>query len=117
MDCTRLDHRRVSSSVSSRGCRRALLLSALLLSAACRPQHADHQIIATVNGQDITVRDVWVDVTASDLRDAQIKSAEPAELRKLIDLKLLAQQARRQGLDAEPDVVALLRRAQEVVFA
>jgi EpsD family peptidyl-prolyl cis-trans isomerase len=82
----------------------------------CRSNRAENQLVATVNGQDVTVRDVWA-ATASNLKNTNIKSVEPAAIRNLIDLKLLAQQAKRQGVDAEPDSLALARHAQDLVLS
>jgi EpsD family peptidyl-prolyl cis-trans isomerase len=95
----------------------AALVLTIPLTVGCKARDPDGQIVATVNGQELTWRDVRAVVPASDPRKLDIRSVDPKVIDGLITLKLLVQQAQHQGLDADADNLALVRHAQDLVLA
>lgn len=88
-----------------------------MLTANCGGHGAESKIVATVNGQQLTMEDVRAAAAASNLDIPDSRSAQSAAIRNLINLKLLAQQAKLQGLNAAPETLALIRHAQDEVLA
>ncbi|HEY1879857.1 MAG TPA: peptidyl-prolyl cis-trans isomerase, partial [Caulobacteraceae bacterium] len=70
------------------------------------------QVAATVNGQEITVREVGVELGNFTSPDPKLqKLARTAALENIITRKLVAQAAVAQGLDKTPDYAVLKQRA------
>src|SRR4029079_16187186 len=63
------------------------------------------QVVATVNGQEITLRELNAELGAAPppIDPKAAKAAEQAALRSIIGRKVLAGAAREQGLDKTPD--------------
>ncbi len=94
----------------------ALLLPGCLL-AACSPSQPSGQVVARVDGEEITRRDLQVELLASGApADVDLKSVQGALLDQIVTRKLLAQQARRAGIDRTPDYLATMRRDREVLL-
>ena len=90
-----------------------MLVAALALTACGSPEPTG-QVIARLDGSDITRRDLLVELqaTAGGL-DADLATAEPALLRRVADRRLLAAEARRRRIDRSPEYLGLERRARE----
>lgn len=85
---------------------RTLGLAAVLVLAACSEPLPTGQILAIVDGDDVTQRDL-----AAEGPFEQGKSA--GVLRDLVDRRLLADAARVHGIEQTPEFLAALRRARE----
>ncbi|MCC6941106.1 MAG: hypothetical protein IT551_05795 [Novosphingobium sp.] len=74
--------------------------------AGCSPAAPDGQVLAQLDGTEITRRDL-----AAEPQQAKISTQMLLE--RIIDRKLLVQAARDQGLDADPEYLAAFRRSRE----
>ena len=90
--------------------RTTLLLIAALAVTGCQKK-ASGQTVAVVNDEEITAAELN-DAMAGDttLTGVDPKQARSAELQKLIDRKLLVQQARKDGFDKSPEFINRQRR-------
>ncbi len=88
--------------------RTAWPLATLLLPvlAGCSPAVPDGQVLAQVAGTEITRRDL-----AAEPRPAAINTQTLLE--RVIDRKLLVQEAYAQNVDADPEYLAAFRRSRE----
>src|SRR5215469_14989534 len=76
------------------------------------------QVVATVNGQEITVRELNAELSQVNVTDPKLrKAAEQYALRAIIARKILAQTARAQGLDKTPEFAIQRDRATEALLA
>lgn len=92
----------------------AAAVAILSCSLACQTETAAAQVVATVNGAEVTLQDVDAQSGAVNLpANADAKGARAAVLQQIIARKIMAQEARKQGLDRDPDFVAQQRRAEE----
>jgi peptidyl-prolyl cis-trans isomerase C len=104
---------------------RTLVLNGLLLGAALavsgcgKETKADEklpkgQVIASVNGEDVTIYELGSELQGMDLPSGEArKKVEQATLQKIIDRKILADIARDKKLDQTPDFLLQSRRAKE----
>lgn len=70
------------------------------------------QVAATVNGQEVTVRQINAELGGANVADPKVrKMADTAALENIVSRKLLAQAAVAQGLDKTPDFELLKQRA------
>lgn len=93
--------------------RTILTLFVALMASACQKK-ASGQTVAVVNGEEITSSELN-DALSNDkvAAGASTKEIRAAELQKLIDRKLIVQQARSDGLDKTPEFVNQQRRMTE----
>ena len=90
-----------------------LTLVVALMASACQKK-ASGQTVAVVNGEEITASELNDALTTdSTFAGANTKDARAAELQKLIDRKLVVQQARKDGVDKSPEFVNQQRRMTE----
>jgi peptidyl-prolyl cis-trans isomerase C len=75
---------------------------------------AQGQTVAVVNGEEITASELN-DAMSNDtsLGSSSTKDARAIELKKLVDRKLLVQQAKTDGLDKSPEFINQQRRGTE----
>lgn len=87
-----------------------------LAATGCQKKAAG-QAIAVVNDEEITAAELN-DALSSDqsLAGSATKEARAATLQKLIDRKLLVQQARKDGLDKSPEYVNQQRRTNDEIL-
>jgi peptidyl-prolyl cis-trans isomerase C len=93
--------------------RTILALVVALMASSCQKK-ATGQTVAVVNGEEITSSELNDALTnEKNLAGANTKDARTAELQKLIDRKLVVQQARADGVDKTPEFVNQQRRLIE----
>jgi len=87
-----------------------LTLAIALIAPSCQKK-AEGQTVAVVNDEEITAAELN-DALSSDssLSAMDPKLARVAELQKLIDRKLVVQQARADGVDKSPEFISQQRR-------
>lgn len=88
-------------------------MALLLLSSACQKK-ASGQTVAVVNNEEITSSDLNAELSTENLPlTGTTQQARAQALQNLIDRRLLAEQARSQGLDKSPDFINQQRRTTE----
>lgn len=92
----------------------AWLLLVMAALAACTNKQPTGQVVALVDGEEVTRRDLATEPVGGQGEAAQ---AQPALLRGVIDRKLAAAEARRLQLDRMPEYVAQAQRLEEVVLS
>jgi len=76
------------------------------------------QVVATVDGKEITTRDMAVELAGLNTTDPKVrKAAEAQALSVIVTRKLIANAAHEQGLDKTPDFAVKLQRAQDGLLA
>jgi EpsD family peptidyl-prolyl cis-trans isomerase len=84
-----------------------------LLASGCQKK-ASGQTVAVVNNDEITASDLNSELMSENASvTGSTKEARAQALQNLIDRRLLAQQARSEGLDKSPDFINQQRRATE----
>lgn len=98
--------------------RRVLLATAMLGLAACGDRaEPTGQVIARVNGQEVTMRDLTSEFQAAQLTpDLTNKTLVNQVLAKIIDRKLVASQGKELGLERSPEYLAARQRADEIIL-
>lgn len=92
----------------------AVTIIALSWSLACYAKAAEDQPVAVVNGEEITLQDVDAQLAEMNLpASADKKAARIAIVPQLVKRKLIAQEARKLGLERDPVFLAQQRRANE----
>lgn len=92
---------------------------ALVGTAACSDKKAPSgQVVATVDGDEITQRELAGEVEAANLpAGADIKAVQPALVQSIVNRRLLVAQAKNDGLDKTPEYLAAEQRARETLLA
>jgi peptidyl-prolyl cis-trans isomerase C len=102
---------RTKSRVLIGGC--ALAMLAL---SGCK-REATGQVAAVVDGEEITLAELNQEIGASQPAEAADKQAvQRAALQKIIDRRLIAQVAREDGIDKQPEYLARERQADELLL-
>ena len=93
---------------------RIILALVIALAVSGCQKKATGQSVAVVNGEEITSGELN-DAMSNDqtLAGASTKDARVAELQRLVDRKLLVQQARKDGIDKSPEFINRQRRAND----
>jgi EpsD family peptidyl-prolyl cis-trans isomerase len=90
-----------------------LALVVALMTSACQKK-AEGQTVAVVNDEEITAAELNDALTSDEsLGGLKTKEARAAELQKLVDRKLIVQQARAEGVDKSPEFINQQRRLTE----
>ncbi|MGC6401664.1 hypothetical protein ACNI3Q_13920 [Sphingomonas sp. FW199] len=94
---------------------RRLALVPLLLATGCVPAEPEGQVLATIDGQEVTRREVaeQVRATGGSVLDA---AAQARALDQVIDRKLLARAARAALVDRDPGHQIAVRRMEETML-
>ncbi len=101
------------------GMKRAGLIAgvaALALLSACSDKNKapTGQVVATINGEDITVHELNGELqTLRVPPDAPKKQVEQAALQRVIERKMLSDEAKKRGLDKNPQFLLAQRRVDE----
>lgn len=78
---------------------------------------AKGQVVASVNGEDITVHELNAELAFAKVpRDGDRKQFEAAALQRIIDRKIVADIAREQGLDKTQNYVLQKLRAEDMLL-
>lgn len=89
------------------------LVAALLVTSGCGKK-ATGQVVAVVNGDEITLDELNAELNSVNLPpSADKKLAMRQLLQQVVDRRLLAQTAKEQGLDRDPAYVTQQRRMNE----
>lgn len=97
--------------------RSALPIAALLVLAACGGGKPTGQVVATVNGDEITESMITAEAAAAGLTGVAASAQRPQLIQRVVDRTLLVQQARQQKLDRTPVYLAQSVRAQQTILA
>jgi EpsD family peptidyl-prolyl cis-trans isomerase len=98
--------------------RRTFCLLSILLLAACQAKEPAGQVVARVDGEDITRRDLLIEMQANGLpADSDLAKVQGPLLDAIVSRKLLVAQARAALIDRTPDYLASIRRARELALA
>ena len=83
-----------------------------------KPKVPTGQVVATVGGHEITVRQLHAELTgAAPVAPAAQKEQQRAALNFMIERTVLADEARKQGIDKDPDFVLLSQRSTDALLA
>ena len=83
------------------------------VASSCQKK-ASGQTVAVVNGEEITASDLNTELTSENASlQGSTQQARAQALQNLIDRRLIAQQAKSEGLDKSPDFINQQRRATE----
>lgn len=89
------------------------LVAALLATTGCGKK-ATGQVVAVVNGEEITLDELNAELSGVNLPpNADKKLAMRQLLQQVVDRRLLAQTAKEQGLDKDPSYITQQRRMNE----
>lgn len=78
---------------------------------------AKGQVIASVNGEDITIYELGAELQGVDLPSGDArKKFEQAALQRIVDRKILAEAAKERKLDKTPDYLMQTRRSDEMLL-
>ena len=82
-----------------------------------KPKAPTGQVVATVGGHEITVRQLHAELnTAAAVPPAAQKEQQRAALNFMIERTVLADEARKQGIDKNPDFVLLSQRTTDALL-
>ena len=85
----------------------------MVILAACNNK-AEGQTVAVVNGKEITLSELNFELGMANVPAGTDKTAARAQvLQSMIDRRLLANQAREEGVDTTPDFISRMRRGEE----
>ena len=101
-----------------------LLIAATIVLSACgkkgeaSTKKSDTQVVAIVNGDEITIHQVNFQLSRmGQMNEAQAKVASKKVLSKLIEMQLLKQQAIEQKLDKNPGLLQALEASKDQMLA
>jgi peptidyl-prolyl cis-trans isomerase C len=103
-----------------RAVRVGILAGTALLMVSCGGADSapSGQVVAKVNGEEITVSELNAELLASGMNvEKNEKEATDAMLTRLIARKLLVQEAKKQGLDENKDFILARQRSEETELA
>ena len=84
-----------------------------VLASGCQ-RKAEGQTVAVVNGEEVTAPDLNFALQMAKVPEGADKTkARNAVLEQLVDRRLLAEQARKEGIDKSPEYLNRLRRGEE----
>lgn len=88
----------------------------LFLLAGC-DKEATGQVAAVVNGEEITLQELNAELESASIPEgADQKAMQQAALQRVIDRRLLAQEAREDGIDKSPEFLARRRQVEEALL-
>lgn len=106
-----------NASPSSRSLAAVMLLAALTLSACGEKAKKTGQALASVNGEEITVLQLNEEMQRSGVQAAQQETARKQLLEGLIDRQLLQNEAAKDKLERDPQVMQAVERAKAMIVA
>lgn len=106
-----------NASPSSRSAAVLMLAAALALSACGEKAKKTGQALASVNGEEITVLQLNEEMQRSGVQAAQQDTARKQLLEGLIDRQLLQNEAAKDKLERDPQVMQAIERAKAMIVA
>jgi peptidyl-prolyl cis-trans isomerase C len=103
--------------------RRAAMLAALGAASFLGACHKSGgapagQVVATVDGDDVTLRDVQTELAAAKVpANIDVKKVQPLVVDQIVNRKLLVEEAKKEKLDKSPEYLAAEHRVRETVMA
>ncbi len=88
-----------------------------LVTTGCNKPQPKGQVIAVVNGEEITVAELNEEAQGRGISIGNDPAARMRIVRDLVDRKLLAQEALREKVDTNPEYLLSLRRVNELLLA
>lgn len=95
----------------------AVVLAACAVLSACGDENNDAQVLATVNGEEITALQINDELTRAGVKPSQHDAATQNLLELLIDRKLITDEAMRNNIHRKPEVVQAIERAKAQIIA
>lgn len=87
---------------------------ALALPLAACDKKAEGQVVAVVNGEEVSLQELNAELAGQNVPESVDKKALMKEvLQRVIDRKLMVQQAKDQGIDKDPEYLTQQRRLDE----
>src|SRR5438309_2374649 len=94
--------------------RRIIIMVAMAFVASSCQKKASGQTVAVVNNEEITTSDLNAELTSENASlQGSTQQARAQALQNVIGRRLLAQQAKSEGLDKSPDFIDQQRRSTE----
>jgi len=88
----------------------------LLLVGGCEKK-VGGQVVAVVNGEEVTQQEVNAELQAANIPGTADKKAVMAQVvQQIVDRKLLVQKAKAEGLDKSPNYLEQLRRGEDALI-
>jgi peptidyl-prolyl cis-trans isomerase C len=94
-----------------------LVLAACAVLSACGDNDSDAQVLARVNGEEITARQINDELMRTGVKPAQHEAASRQLLELLIDRELITEEAMRNNIHRKPEVVQAIERAKAQIIA
>ena len=91
--------------------------AATVLAAGCGHKGPQGQVVATVNGEDVTLQELNTELQGTSISpgiDKQV--AQRALLQRVIERKLVDGLAKQKGIDTSPEYLAQRRRTEELLL-
>lgn len=89
---------------------------AVLALAGCK-REATGQVVAIVNGEEITQQEINAEIGGAELpQNVDRKLVQQAALQRIIDRRLVAATAREDGIDKDPEYIARKRKNDEMLL-
>jgi peptidyl-prolyl cis-trans isomerase C len=90
----------------------------LLALAGCNRDAPSGQVVATVDGEEVTIQEINGEIQAANPpADANREQLQRQALQRVIDRKLLVKAAKDKGIDRTPEYLAKVRRGEETLLA
>ncbi|MCP3730833.1 SurA N-terminal domain-containing protein [Sphingomonas sp. MG17] len=91
---------------------------AILLALGGCDRKATGQVVAVVNGEELTLSDLNTEIKAAGpaASGGAPETVREAALQRLIDRKILVQEAKKRGIEKQPDFLQAERRGREDVL-
>ena len=89
----------------------------LLAISACAREAPTGQVVARVNGEEVTVAELNQEAESRGVADANVPEVRRQLLQVIIDRKLMAQDARERKLDRSPEYLIKRKQADELLLA
>lgn len=92
-------------------------LCALVLLAGCKDKQPAGQVVATVNGKEVTLQELNTELQSANVpANADKQQAQRALLQRVIERKLVDGLAEEKNLDDSPEYLAQKRRLEETLL-
>lgn len=95
-----------------------LAMAALLAGCDNKPKVPTGQVIATINGEDVTIHELNAETSLAQAPpEVPRKTIEAEALQRIIERRVVADVARERKLDKNPNFILQERRAEDILLA